>query len=149
MRLTNPWHDAVLEQCMSIECCYREADPRGTVKDLIDWHAQLATDPLVSSKAQALIERGRAMVREGYEAISTDLARQLDALIAEAIDRVLGRGCWSLETLKGRLTEVSWLGDQHSKFFLDNSQILVLEHTKMNMEGGRLVARRRVLWMTP
>jgi hypothetical protein len=38
----NPWHDAVLAECMSIETAYAEADPVGTVKRLIDWHVETA-----------------------------------------------------------------------------------------------------------
>lgn len=36
----NPWHDAVLQECMSIEAAYQAADPRATLRALIDWHRQ-------------------------------------------------------------------------------------------------------------
>lgn len=32
------WHKAVLNECMAIEGCYKESDPAGTIKCLIDWH---------------------------------------------------------------------------------------------------------------
>ena len=34
----NQWQQAVLNECMAIEGCYKESDPAGTVKCLIDWH---------------------------------------------------------------------------------------------------------------
>jgi hypothetical protein len=34
------WQQAVLNECMAIEGCYKESDPERTVKCLIDWHVQ-------------------------------------------------------------------------------------------------------------
>lgn len=145
----NPWRIAVDRQRIewSLDCTSEQCDPNESVRELVDWVGLVSTDPNVSEAAQALIERGRSMIREGYEAIATDLARKIDALLTEALDRKLGRGAWSMQDL--RLTEVTRMGDDRSTFYLDNSPILTLEFMKMDMEVGRLVARRRVLWMTP
>jgi hypothetical protein len=35
------WKEAVLNQCMAIEGCYKGDDPEGTLKCLLDWHANL------------------------------------------------------------------------------------------------------------
>jgi hypothetical protein len=43
MTASNPWHDAVLAQCMSVEAAYNAADPDATLRALIDWHRQDAT----------------------------------------------------------------------------------------------------------
>lgn len=32
------WHDAVLNECMAIECCYLKDNPVATLRCLIDWH---------------------------------------------------------------------------------------------------------------
>ena len=36
-------------------------DPRKALQDIINWHVSVSLDPAVSSDAQALIERGKAM----------------------------------------------------------------------------------------
>lgn len=41
---TDVWEEAVLNECMVIEGCYKPSDPAGTVKCLIDWHVQNALD---------------------------------------------------------------------------------------------------------
>jgi hypothetical protein len=37
---SDPWHTAVLNECMRIEGAYIEADPAKTVASLIDWHVK-------------------------------------------------------------------------------------------------------------
>ncbi len=44
-------------------------DPRKALQDIINWHVRVALDPAVSSDAQALIERGKAM-RDGWRPAS-------------------------------------------------------------------------------
>ena len=39
------WQQVVLNECMAIECCYKESDPAGTVKCLIDWHVMNERTP--------------------------------------------------------------------------------------------------------
>lgn len=36
----NPWHQAVLNECMSTETCYVENDPEKSINNLIDWHLE-------------------------------------------------------------------------------------------------------------
>ena len=45
-----PWHDAVLNACMSTEACYISDDPVKTINDLIDWH--IANDRMHSVPVQ-------------------------------------------------------------------------------------------------
>lgn len=54
VKTSDPWHQAVLNECMAVESCYREADPAGTVKALIDWHVSNATSgvTVANSKTQ-------------------------------------------------------------------------------------------------
>lgn len=49
----DPWHTAVLAECMLTEACYQEANPAATVKALIDWHvANAAAVPAVGRDAK-------------------------------------------------------------------------------------------------
>lgn len=55
----DPWHTAVLNECMLTEACYQEADPAATVRALIDWHvangaAVQAVPPFGTKRAAAL-----------------------------------------------------------------------------------------------
>lgn len=36
----DPWHAAVLHECMMTEACYVESDPAQSVRNLIDWHVR-------------------------------------------------------------------------------------------------------------
>jgi hypothetical protein len=47
-----PWHDAVLAECMRIEAAYHAGDPERTLKELIDWHAN-GSDIAVTNKKLA------------------------------------------------------------------------------------------------
>lgn len=60
----NPWRDAVLHELAVAHSLLssHESNPRKAVQDAISWNVQVALDPLVSSDAKALMERGR---REG------------------------------------------------------------------------------------
>lgn len=51
----DPWHTAVLAECMLTEACYQEADPAGTVKRLIDWHVANAARPAAPVIAYATV----------------------------------------------------------------------------------------------
>lgn len=48
---TNPWKQAVLDQCMLIEGGYVESDPAKTVANLIDWHVLNERRPTEASGA--------------------------------------------------------------------------------------------------
>lgn len=41
----DPWHDAVLAECMAIEGAYKSDDPTGTLRSLIDWHVMNERHP--------------------------------------------------------------------------------------------------------
>ena len=59
------WKDAVLHELIvgHIYQAAHDSNPRKAVQDAITWHVQVALDPLVSSDAQALIDRGAAEER--------------------------------------------------------------------------------------
>jgi hypothetical protein len=60
---TNPWRDAVDHELSTLHMVASD-DPRESIRRLINWHCAVQIDPLVSSAAQELIERGR---REALE----------------------------------------------------------------------------------
>jgi hypothetical protein len=60
---TNPWRDAVDHELSTLHMVASD-DPRESIRRLIDWHCAVQIDPLVSSAAQELIERGK---REALE----------------------------------------------------------------------------------
>jgi hypothetical protein len=55
---TNPWRDAVDHELSTLHMVASD-DPRESIRRLINWHCAVQIDPLVSSAAQELIERGR------------------------------------------------------------------------------------------
>jgi hypothetical protein len=59
----NPWRDAVDHELSTLHMVASD-DPQESIRRLIDWHCAVQIDPLVSSAAQELIERGR---REALE----------------------------------------------------------------------------------
>jgi hypothetical protein len=59
----NPWRDAVDHELSTLHMVASD-DPQESIRRLIDWHCAVQIDPLVSSAAQELIERGR---REAME----------------------------------------------------------------------------------
>lgn len=54
------WKQAVMEQCIIAHINFYPDDPKKTLHELLNWHVTVALDPLVSSSAQALIDRGRS-----------------------------------------------------------------------------------------
>jgi hypothetical protein len=60
---TNLWRDAVDHELSTLHMVASD-DPRESIRRLIDWHCAVQIDPLVSSAAQELIERGK---REALE----------------------------------------------------------------------------------
>ena len=61
------WKEAVIDELV---VCHiynesHEGHPRKAIKDAISWNVQVALDPLVSSDAQALIDKGRDLVLQG------------------------------------------------------------------------------------
>ena len=58
------WKDAVIDELVVCHIYNKEhdGDPRKAIHDAISWNVQVALDPLVSSDAQALIDKGRDLV---------------------------------------------------------------------------------------
>lgn len=57
----NPWREAVIDALVE-SWIYNEShvdNPTKAVADLLAWEVQMASDPVISTAAQALIERGR------------------------------------------------------------------------------------------
>jgi hypothetical protein len=67
---TNPWRDAVDHELSTLHMVASD-DPRESIRRLIDWHCAVQIDPLVSSAAQELIERGK---REALEPVQEPVA---------------------------------------------------------------------------
>jgi hypothetical protein len=63
---TNPWRDAVDRELTALHMVTSD-DPRESVHRLIDWHCAVQIDPLVSSAARDLIERGKREALEQLE----------------------------------------------------------------------------------
>lgn len=61
MTTTNPWREAIIDALVVSHIYRREHDdnPCMALHDLLAWSVTIALDPLVSSDAQALIQRGR------------------------------------------------------------------------------------------
>jgi hypothetical protein len=78
---TNPWRDAVDHE-LSILHMVASDDPRESIRRLIDWHCAVQIDPLVSSAAQELIERGRREALEQPEQEPVAWAVYCDGFIA-------------------------------------------------------------------
>ena len=59
----NEWREAVHDELVTTWTLSAENkdDPRKALQDIINWHVRVSLDPAVSSDAQALIERGKAM----------------------------------------------------------------------------------------
>ena len=57
------WREAVHDELVTTWTLSAENkdDPRKALQDIINWHVRVSLDPAVSSDAQALIERGKAM----------------------------------------------------------------------------------------
>jgi len=63
---TNLWRDAVDDELVSLHMVASD-DPRESIRRLIDWHCAVQIDPLVSSAAQELIERGKREAQSEQE----------------------------------------------------------------------------------
>ena len=59
----NEWREAVHDELVTTWTLSAENkdDPRKALQDIINWHVRVSLDPAVSSDAQALVERGKAM----------------------------------------------------------------------------------------
>ena len=55
------WKQAVLDQTIVAHIYHAEHEdnPRQAIQDIINWNCSVALDPLVSSDAEALVQRGR------------------------------------------------------------------------------------------
>lgn len=88
----NHWQDAIIRQldCLHLTSNKLERDPDAALNALLHWTQEIALDPAVSSAAQALIDKGRAMEQESRkqaqienEALKERLARVRLALMLE------------------------------------------------------------------
>lgn len=66
MTVINPWREAIIDQLVCLHIYRREHDdnPRMALHDLLAWEVTIALDPLVSSGARELIQRGRAEAQQ-------------------------------------------------------------------------------------
>ena len=73
----NEWKDAVIDALVVAHILTPENAiyPRKAVQDVIDWNCQVALDPRVSSKAQALVDSGKSV--------------QVNAMLVEALGKLL------------------------------------------------------------
>jgi hypothetical protein len=68
------WCDAVLDQLATTCIDPKSNDPREILRQVIQWHVQVALDPCVSEDAQALVDRGR---RETFAELDVDQLAQV------------------------------------------------------------------------
>lgn len=68
--LDGPWKQAVINELVvaHIYQAKHDTDPRRAIQDAISWNTDVALDPLVSSDAQKLIDRGAAEERARSQA---------------------------------------------------------------------------------
>ena len=71
----NEWKAAVIDALVAAHILTPENAiyPRKAVQDVIDWNCQVALDPRVSSKAQALVDSGKSV--------------QVNAMLVEALEQ--------------------------------------------------------------
>lgn len=62
----NPWMSAMEEACIVNWCAFYEDDPVKTLHSIVAQDMAFALDPLISSDAQALIDRGRKEALEEF-----------------------------------------------------------------------------------
>ena len=81
----NEWREAVHDELVTTWTLSAENkdDPRKALQDIINWHVRVSLDPAVSSDAQALIERGKAM---------RDVTPPTESPIAAKCQRIEGSG---------------------------------------------------------
>lgn len=73
------WRSTV-EQMLATTEQVASDDPRESLDRLIDWHVAVAMDPLVSSDARALVQRGRGEVAAQPSADPTDPGHDVTVL---------------------------------------------------------------------
>ena len=68
--LDGPWKEAVINELIVAHLyqAKHDQDPRRAIQDAISWNTDVALDPLVSSDAQKLIDRGAAEERARSQA---------------------------------------------------------------------------------
>ena len=93
---TNPWRDAVDDELVSLHMVASD-DPRESIRRLIDWHCAVQIDPLVSSAAQELIERGKREVQPEQELGPQDPALDYAHRLAVMLECMLlnPTGAWN------------------------------------------------------
>lgn len=72
------WRDTV-DDMLSVCHMVASDDPRESIDRLINWHVSVHMDPLVSSEAQALIDRGRREAAQPTEQVALTFAQFRDA----------------------------------------------------------------------
>jgi hypothetical protein len=112
---TNPWRDAVDNELVSLHMVASD-DPRESIRRLIDWHCAVQIDPLVSSAAQDLIERGKREALEPEQEPKSTWQKLYEAAIdqrneAVALNQEL------LQALKDATDAIEHWGSYASDFF--------------------------------
>ena len=111
--LANPWHNAVLAECMRIEAAYDSADPVKTVAALIDWHVKQAQEVGETIKAQAdnyvKMTCGPAAVPvSGKLEAFEKWARSHGGLSLESRSSMECENGWFPATYWSAMTEIAW-----------------------------------------
>jgi hypothetical protein len=96
---TNPWRDAVDHELSTLHMVASD-DPRESIRRLIDWHCAVQIDPLVSSAAQELIERGKR------EALAEPVQEPVDA--EAALRFALAQRDWAFKQLHAQPDRREW-----------------------------------------
>jgi hypothetical protein len=124
------WRSAVDQMLITIMQTASD-DPRESINRLIDWHVSVAMDPLVSSDARALVQRGRDdYLRNFNEQPSAEPYPLPD-------DLYVGSKDWLASDYPGR---VEWLHHMYEHTKRDRDEILA-QMASVNM--GELVQAAR------
>lgn len=122
----NPWHDAVLAECMKIETAYKADDPDGTIRALINWYYEEASG--VSEGVKRLADNYmRLTCRSGSAGEAGKVARLTRTGDCEACEGT-GRS-WVAEE---RAAESAAAPADRIDEALAN---FLAEHTRLNQDG--------------
>ena len=130
---TSPWRDAVDDELVSLHMVASD-DPRESIRRLIDWHCAVQIDPLVSSAAQELIERGK---REALEQSEQERGPELrELLIAAAAMAVAAER-------KGAYQGASWVADAVLERQEDEPRSVEEIAAEVGREFGKMFSGKR------
>ncbi len=86
LRTYKPWYDAVTDECSNACIGWNDANPRETVKALIEWNRVMALDPKISDRAAELVAQGKALQAASATQRGTQGTAEAPDLIKEIID---------------------------------------------------------------